>query len=77
MRRAVASDLSQVPNGFTGCIVDVVGDESLCVQLLELGFTPGQSVTLVARSPMGEPLAFALRGTVVALRRREAACIRV
>ena len=67
--------LADVGPGFSGTIRDVVGDEATCVQLMETGFTPGQPVRLVATSPLGDPLAFALRGTVIALRRREARCI--
>ena len=67
--------LADVEEGFRGRIRDVQGDSSLCSQLLEMGFTPGQAVALVASSPFRDPLAFSLRGTVIALRRREARCI--
>jgi ferrous iron transport protein A len=72
-----ATTLADVPAGFSGRIRDVVGDHATCVHLMETGFTPGQAVRLVAVSPLGDPLAFALRGTVIALRRHEARCILV
>ena len=56
-------------------IRDIAGDPVLCHRLLELGFTPGQAVTVMAAAPLGGPLAVGLRGTILALRRAEAACI--
>ena len=59
-----------------------VGDGSTeidchCLRLMELGFTPGQEIKLVARSPFKEPIAFSVRGTVIALRSNEAQCIKI
>jgi len=42
-------------------------------RLLDLGFVPGTVVEAVGRSPFGDPTAYAVRGTVIALRRRDAA----
>lgn len=69
--------LADLPNGARATVQGVEGDEMACVHLMEAGFTPGQSVRLVARSPLGCPIAFAVRGAVIALRREEAQCIRV
>lgn len=69
--------LADVSSGFRGEIRDVQGDSALCSQLLEMGFTPGQAVALVATSPFRDPIAFSLRGTIIALRRKEASCILV
>jgi ferrous iron transport protein A len=56
-------------------IRDIAGDPVLCHRLLELGFTPGQPVTVMAAAPLGGPLAITLRGTIMAIRREEAVCI--
>ena len=63
-------------------VISSVGDDCIdihchCLRLLELGFTPGQEVTLVAKSPFNDPLAVSIRGTVIALRNSEAECIKV
>ncbi len=63
-------------------VISSVGDNCIdihchCLRLMELGFTPGQEVTLVARSPFKDPLAVSVRGTVIALRRNEAECIKI
>jgi ferrous iron transport protein A len=63
-------------------VIKSVGDDSLeensyCLRLLELGFTPGQEVTIIAKSPFKDPLAVSIRGTIIALRTNEASCIKI
>lgn len=63
-------------------VIKSVGDDCLdihchCLRLMELGFTPGQEVTVVARSLFKDPLAVSVRGTVIALRKTEAECIKI
>ncbi len=53
-------------------------DTRLTARLAELGFLPGESVTVLRRGPGGrEPLAVQVGETVFALRALEAACIEV
>jgi len=58
-------------------IEDLEGPEMECRRLIDLGFTPGESVAVVRATPLGDPLVVAVRGSQLALRRREAAWIRV
>jgi ferrous iron transport protein A len=63
-------------------IISSVGDDCLdihchCLRLMELGFTPGQEVSVVAKSPFKDPLAVSVRGTIIALRSGEAECIKI
>lgn len=63
-------------------VISSVGDDCIdihchCLRLMELGFTPGQEVTLVAKSLFKDPLAVSVRGTVIALRKNEAECIKI
>ena len=44
-------------------------------RLLDLGLIPGTRVTCQGRSPAGDPAAYLVRGTVVALRARDAAAV--
>jgi ferrous iron transport protein A len=46
-------------------------------RIIEIGFTPGQEIQLVNKSIFNDPLAFSVRGTVIAIRKNEAECIRV
>jgi ferrous iron transport protein A len=57
---------------------DVPEDRELALRLVEIGFVPGEAVRIVASGVPGrEPLAVRLGHTTFALRRREAALIRV
>lgn len=46
-------------------------------RLLDLGFAPGTRVRVVRRAPMGDPVAYELRGYRICLRRAEAALVQV
>lgn len=46
-------------------------------RIIEIGFTPGQEIELVNKSVFNDPLAFSVRGTVIAIRKNEADCIKV
>ena len=46
-------------------------------RLLELGFVRGAAVEVVRLSPLGDPMEVAVSGRRVAIRRRDAACVRV
>lgn len=43
--------------------------------LLELGFTPGEAVEVLGRTPFRGPISIRVRGTVFAIRQTEAAAI--
>ncbi|BCG57710.1 FeoA family protein [Paenibacillus sp. URB8-2] len=44
-------------------------------RLLDLGFVPGNTVEVVRRSPLGDPTAFRISNTMIALRREESSLI--
>jgi ferrous iron transport protein A len=53
-------------------------DREVLLRLLEIGFLPGETVRVVARSfPRNDPIAVRVGHTTFALRSREAALIRV
>jgi ferrous iron transport protein A len=53
------------------------GPATECRRLADLGFTPGEPVAVVRTTPLGDPLVVVIRGSQLALRRREAAWIRL
>lgn len=53
----------------------VEGPDEDCQRLLDLGLTPGEEVAVVQEVPLGDPLIVSVRGTRLALRRREAAWV--
>ena len=58
-------------------IDSVNGPEDERHRLLDLGLTPGEELAVVQAVPFGDPLVVLVRGMRLALRRREAAWIRV
>lgn len=44
-------------------------------RIIEFGFTPGQEIELVSLTAFNDPIAFSVRGTLVAMRKKEADCI--
>lgn len=71
--------LSELPEGHTAT---VVGLAPACRgaarrRLLDLGFVPGTVVSVELVSPAGDPTAYRVRGSVVALRRSQAVLIRI
>lgn len=53
------------------------GPDEECRRLLDLGITPGEEMALVQAVPFGDPLIVVVRGMRIALRRREAAWIKL
>jgi ferrous iron transport protein A len=44
-------------------------------RLLDLGFVPGATVEVIRRSPLGDPIAFRVSQTTIALRKEESSKI--
>jgi len=80
---AAALSLDEFPSHQWATVLDVTHpdggqDHDLVLRLAEIGFVPGEPVRIVATGVPGrEPLAVRLGHTTFALRRHEAAMIRV
>jgi ferrous iron transport protein A len=80
---AKAVDLAQLKKGDRAIVVGLTGSDdadhsAIKRRLLELGFAAGEPVRIVAESfPGRDPIAVRLGNTTFALRRNEAAMIRV
>ena len=64
--------LASVPIGLTTHVVDVSGEDSVSLRLLEMGLTPGVEITVVSTAPLGDPVELELRGYRLSIRRNEA-----
>ena len=53
-------------------VIDGGGPESPFGRLAQLGYFPGERVKKVLESPLGDPSAYLVRGTVTAIRRQDA-----
>ena len=69
--------LSDVPLNRWFQIDRLDGPQVDCNRLMDLGFTPGEEVMVTHTAPLGDPLVVRVRGAQLALRKREAAWIRV
>lgn len=72
---AAGKRLSEVPLKRTFHIERLDGPVEDCNRLLDLGITPGEEVVVTHTSPLGDPIVIRIRGTSLALRKREAAWI--
>ena len=59
--------------GESGTIQNLCVSETIRQRLMELGFIPGAAVTCVGASPMGDPKAYCVCNTVIALRLTDSA----
>lgn len=70
--------LSELPRGKRAHIETIEADDALTRKLLEMGLQEGMELRIVHTGPIGrDPLAIEINDRCVALRRRDAAHIRV
>ena len=73
----MAVRLSDLSTGQKARVVNVVARGEIGQRILEMGVTPGADIRLVGTAPLGDPLAFEVRGYRLSLRRAEAALVEV
>lgn len=69
--------LAELTVGGTGTISSVELNGLLRRRVLDLGMLPGTKVQCIRRSPAGDPIAFRVRNTTIALRSDDASLIKV
>lgn len=69
--------MNELRKGAAAYIAAVEASGELVLRLTELGYFPGERVEKVLESPLGDPCAYLVRGTVTAIRSGEAGLIRV
>ena len=69
--------LDELPRGAEAVIISVAAAGELALRLTELGYFPGERAKKVLVSPLGDPCAYLVRGTVTALRATDAGKIGV
>ena len=69
--------LQDLSIGQSGRVVSVGGEKALRRRLLDMGITPGTSVTVKKAAPMGDPLELLLRGYTLSLRKEDAGKIAI
>jgi ferrous iron transport protein A len=64
--------LSELKTGETCKVLRLLSEGGMRRRLLDLGICPGTQVRCVGKSPLGDPMAYLVRDTEVAIRRRDA-----
>ena len=73
----VTASLEIIKPGTPVRVLSVAGEEAMRRRLMELGFTPRAIAVPVTRAVSGDPTAYWICGTVIALRADDAAGITV
>lgn len=69
--------MSELKTGQRGTVTEMLNGGEMRRRLLDLGFMHGSTVICAAISPLGDPTAFYIKGTVVAIRKKDASNILV
>lgn len=69
--------LNQVPLNETYTILQIEDSNKMRRRLWDLGFTKGAQITTLFSSPSGNPRAYLIRGSVIALRNEDASSIKL
>ena len=63
--------------GERGIISEIDSSHPSSKRIIEHGFTPGQTLELINKSIFNDPIAVSIRGTIIAIRKSEACCIKL
>lgn len=69
--------LNDLVPGERARILEVLGEDSIAMRLLEMGLTDGEEVELLGRAPLGDPIEYGVRGYRLSLRSDEAKRVEV
>jgi ferrous iron transport protein A len=70
-------NLTQIEPGETVIVEEIPKENAVMQRLRDLGLTEGMAITCVGRSPLGDPSAYLILGSVFALRREDCRGIQV
>ena len=70
-------DLSQLPLNKNGIIDKIECDEGIKRRVLDMGLVKGTNIVPILVSPSGDPRAFLVRGTIIAIREDDAKNIKI
>ena len=70
-------NLSQLPLNKNGRVDIIECDEEIKRRLLDMGLVKGTNIVPILVSPSGDPRAFLVRGTIIAIRKEDAKHIKI
>ena len=69
---ALQVPLGELPVGDRARVVEIGGVGKHQRRMLDMGFVPGAEVDVIRKAPLGDPIEYLIKGTAVALRRKDA-----
>lgn len=69
--------LSNLKAGETAYVCELTSDECIRRRLQDIGIVKGTKIECLQKSPLGDPIAFLIRGAVIALRSEDSSKILV
>lgn len=69
--------LSQLPLGNQGIVERITCEGLNYRRMLDLGLVPGTKIKALRKSPSGDPIAYLIRGTIIAFRQDQAKSIMI
>lgn len=72
--KVITKPLAEMARGETGKVKEILQDNAN-KRLQDMGLSEGTKVTCVGESPLGDPKAFDIRGTVAAVRKKDAQAV--
>lgn len=67
--------LSDLQIGCYAIIKEITSTGSIRRRLQDMGFVEGTKVECVLKSPFGDPIAYEIKGTLIALRNEDSSCV--
>lgn len=69
--------LSELEQGKRAFVMEICSGDSMRRRLQDLGLVKGTEVICIRKSPLGDPIAFWIRGAVIALRYEDSSCVQI
>ena len=69
--------LSELKQGSRALVLDIHSGDDIRRRLQDLGLVKGTEVICMQKSPLGDPVAFLIRGAVIALRSEDSSCVQI
>lgn len=69
--------LDELELGQEGRILEIKCKENVKRRLLDLGIVKGTKITPILKSPLGDPRAYEIRGSIIAIRKEDTRLIKV
>ena len=72
-----ANNLSNLRPGDSAVVLDINSDDGMRRRLQDIGLIRGTAVRCVQKSPLGDPVAYLIRGAVIALRSEDSVSVQI